>query len=138
MLENMSIFNGMVQKMGFLQTRQRVLSQNISNADSPGYQALDVKAPNFQKTLSALTGQASVKQAGLAMSETESQHIAGMTHQQAMTIKPTRDAYDVTPTGNSVSLEEQMVQASQTAVDYQLITNLYNKNLDILRAAIRG
>lgn len=138
MLENLSIFNGMVQKMGFLQTRQRVLAQNISNGDTPGYQALDVKAPNFEKTLSAIMGQSSVKPAGIALTETESQHIAAQAHRQALSIKPQRDNYDVSPTGNSVSMEEQMVQSSQTAVDYQLITNLYNKNLDILRAAIRG
>lgn len=139
MLENLSLLSGITQKMGFLQARQRVLAQNITNSNTPGYQANDVKSPDFSKTLAAFDGGVKpVKTDHLQMTETASQHIAAQTMSRPLTIKPSKQTYDITPTGNSISMEEQMMASSQTAGEYQLMTNLYNKNLAILRAAIRG
>lgn len=135
MLESMALFNGMTQKMGYLQTRQRVLSQNITNSDTPGYQAMEVKTPDFSKIMH---GVKAARSESLGLSTTSSAHI----NVQSIAGRPTAGdpashTYDVTPSGNSVSMEEQMMSASQNAIDYQLMTNLYNKNLDILRAAMR-
>jgi flagellar basal-body rod protein FlgB len=44
----------------------------------------------------------------------------------------------VSPTGNAVDLEEQMMKSSQTNMDYQMMSNLYGKNMDMLRSTIRG
>ena len=44
--------------------------------------------------------------------------------------------YEVAPAGNAVILEEQMVKASDTRMNYDLMINLYNKNMGLLRTAI--
>jgi flagellar basal-body rod protein FlgB len=139
MMENIALFAGMQQKMGWLQSRQRVLSQNITNSDTPGYQSMDIKAPNFGKTMAVYEGGLKSASMGkLNMSTTASTHLGAQDQGSApVRMQANRERYDVTPTGNSVSMEEQMMSASQNAVDYQLITNLYNKNLDILRSAMR-
>ncbi len=139
MMENIALFAGMQQKMDWLQSRQRVLSQNITNSDTPGYQSMDVKAPNFGKTMAPyMGGLKSASMSKLSMSTTASTHIGAQEQASApVKMQANRERYDVTPTGNSVSMEEQMMSASQNAVEYQLITNLYNKNLDILHAAMR-
>ncbi len=47
-----------------------------------------------------------------------------------------RKTYEVAPSGNSVILEEQLINSNRNAVDYNMITNLYQKNVAMFRTAI--
>lgn len=140
MLESIALMNGFTDKMNYLQVRQRVLSQNISNADTPGYQSMEVKNPDFGRTLARYSNRSYLVNEGekIAVSTTNSAHVA---HKQMIDRKETgdrvRQPYEVAPAKNSVNIEDQMMQASQTAIDYQLATNLYNKNVGMLRAAMK-
>ena len=139
MLESIALMNGITQKMDYLQTRQRVLAQNITNADSPGYKAKDVSAPDFKVTMRRYMDKNQTN-AGEKLSLATTQP-GQVSHLQMLNRADSGDTvrkpYEVHPGKNAVNLEEQMLNASQTAVDYQLITNLYNKNVDLLRAAIK-
>ena len=139
MLESIALIGGLNQKMDYLQVRQRVLSQNISQADTPGYAAMDVKKPDFRKTLGRYTGRTVLQQGEkISVNKTDTGHFdRRQLLNRAETGNEVRQPYEIAPAKNAVSLEEQMINASQTAVDYQLVTNLYNKNLDLIRAAIR-
>ena len=46
------------------------------------------------------------------------------------------DVYDVSLTGNAVSLEQQAVLIAKNAMDYQLATTLYGKGLGMIRTAV--
>lgn len=137
MLENINLFNGITDKMAYANQRQRVLAQNISNSDTPGYVPHDIKMPNFAKVL-GVSESGQTKQ--ISMETTQSNHIA---HRQQIgdnknvASREQRRTYEISPAGNAVNLEEQMMMASRNNIDYQLVTNLYNKNLDILRSAMR-
>jgi flagellar basal-body rod protein FlgB len=137
MLENINLFNGITDKMAFANQRQRVLAQNISNADTPGYAPSDIKTPDFAKVL-GVSQSGHAKQ--LSMETTQGNHIA---HRQQigdnknLAAQQQRHTYEISPAGNAVNLEEQMMMASRNNMDYQLATNLYNKNLEILRSAMR-
>jgi len=138
MLENLALLNGLTQKMDYLQVRQRVISQNLTQANTPGYKAHDVKAPDFRETLSIFTNRKTLERGEkLSVSKTSDMHF---NHRQLIDRRDPgnkmRQTYDVSPSENSVNIEEQMMSASQTAIDYQLITNIYTKNLDLLRAAM--
>ena len=50
-LNKLDIFRLTNSKMGWLSERQTVLAQNIANADTPGYKAKDLKAPDFSSML---------------------------------------------------------------------------------------
>jgi flagellar basal-body rod protein FlgB len=117
------------QQMTWLQARQSVLSQNVSNADTPGYTANDLKPMDFEKMLN---GNDAKFQHGLTT--TDDHHIA---------ITPTSqgtgsDSPDIetTPTGASVSLEQEMIKVSETQAEFQAATNLYSKALSMMRTAI--
>jgi flagellar basal-body rod protein FlgB len=43
---------------------------------------------------------------------------------------------ETTPTGNSVVLEEQLINVAQTQVQYNMLTNLYRKQADMVRLAV--
>lgn len=140
MLGSIALMNGITEKMVYLQTRQRILAQNITNSDTPGYAAMDVKAPDFRKSMARFTGHMPlVEGQKISMEKTSDAHVS---HIQRIDRAPEGDrmrrTYEIAPVKNSVSLEEQMMSASQTAVDYQLVTNLYNKNVDMIRSAMRN
>ena len=44
--------------------------------------------------------------------------------------------FEVTPSGNAVSLEDEMMKVSQNQSDYQLAASLYQKSLQMLRTAV--
>ena len=52
-LQKLPIFAMLTSKMGWLNERQRVLSQNIANADTPGYTPKDLKPVNFAREVAA-------------------------------------------------------------------------------------
>lgn len=137
MLETMNLFNGLNEKMAYLAQRQKTLSQNITNADTPGYRPTDLKTPDFARTLGTSAGNGG-KRLGLA--STAPGHVSGLTPLTVGSSKSVtqRRTYEVSPTGNGVDIEEQMMKSSQTNMDYQMITNLYSKNMDILRMSMRS
>jgi flagellar basal-body rod protein FlgB len=47
-----------------------------------------------------------------------------------------KETYEVTPSGNAVVIEEQLMNVTETQGDYRLVTNLYQKHLKMIRAAI--
>jgi flagellar basal-body rod protein FlgB len=130
----------MNQKMGFLQTRQRVLSQNITNSDVPQYQAMDVKAPSFKDTMGRYINPTQLNNGNkLALTTTAEGQVSHLQLlNRADSGSRVDQTYEVTPIKNSVNIEEQMIQASGNAVDYQMVANLYNKNIAMIKTAIKG
>ena len=43
---------------------------------------------------------------------------------------------EATISGNTVSLDQELMKAADTAMDYQLVTNLYRKQLGMLRSVL--
>ena len=114
------------QRMAWHQARQNVLAQNVANADTPGYRARDVVAPDF--TPPGKIG------GSVAMTRTNAGHMgysAGGPGQPgpAKTI-------EITPEGNSVVLEEEVMRVSQNVIDYQMASQLYSRGLGMLKTAI--
>jgi flagellar basal-body rod protein FlgB len=118
----------LARKMGYLNQRSSVLSENVANANTPGYKAKDLSAFTFGETLSQFNG----------MNVTNSRHIvpASMAGVNARTIKT--KSFETLPTGNSVELEQQMMQVSETSVNYQLMTSLYHKVTGWFRIAVKS
>lgn len=47
--ENLTLMTGLLKKIDWLEERQKVLAQNIANADTPNYQAQDVAPLDFKE-----------------------------------------------------------------------------------------
>lgn len=128
-LQDIPLFAALTERMKWLSTRQKVLSQNISNSDTPGYRAQDLKPQKFKDMV------ARPSESTMNLSKTQGNHIQVEAKQdfKSQTVKNT---YEVTPTGNAVVLEEQMMQLADTQIQYQLTTSLYKKHLSMLKAAL--
>jgi flagellar basal-body rod protein FlgB len=118
-------------RMQWQQTRQKVLAENVANADTPGFRARDLKAPVFRPDGSL----AAAMPAGMAVERTSPLHLAGSGASGAAEERQ-RTRFDVVPSGNAVSLEDEMLKAADNQADYQLAASLYQKSLQMLRTAV--
>ncbi|WP_235830219.1 flagellar basal body rod protein FlgB [Algihabitans albus] len=130
MAERPGLFDVIARKMDWLAQRQKVLSENVANADTPGFAAKDLREGPFERMI---RGQLAIVQPR----RTDPEHLtpASTGNGQAREHKP-RDRYETAPSGNAVVLEEQLVKVQQTQIDYQTMTNLYSKHLRMFSTAL--
>ncbi|MHA7777725.1 flagellar basal body rod protein FlgB [Roseibium sp. M-1] len=126
---DLPLFQALKSKMQWHQTRQTVLAENIANADTPGFNAREVKEYSFKDHI----GRQSL---GLATSTTRAGHISATLGGSANAKVEEMDSFEVTPSGNSVNLEEQMMKLTENQMDYQAATTLYTKGLGLIRTAL--
>ena len=60
MNQDLTLMQAAIDKMHWKAQRQKVLSQNIANADTPGYTPQDIKPPDFKSLLKSSTSSPSV------------------------------------------------------------------------------
>jgi len=132
--ENIALFKALGSKMDFLNQRQRVISQNIANADTPGYRPHDLVPVDFDRVLKDVTD--STKIPGVYMKVTDEGHSRGIGDVDDPRSRKQKDTYEVAPAGNAVVMEEQLINAGRTVTDYNLMTNLYQKNIAMMRTAL--
>ena len=130
-LSNLTLFQLANKRMAYLSQRERVLSENVANATTPGYQPKDLKPMDFRSVMSATMGR-------LTPTVTNPAHLVGSVRSGAFGGKTDtgKDLYETSPDGNSISLEQQMIKVSDVQSQYQLSANLYQKNLAMLKTAI--
>ena len=119
----------MAKRLSWLGQRQQVLANNVANADTPGYRARDLKAMSFKRVLGG-------EGAKLGMAATNAAHLAGRSGKSAPNLVEKVDSHEIVISGNSVSLEEEMMKVSKTMMDYQLTTNLYSKHIKMIKTAL--
>jgi hypothetical protein len=51
--------------------------------------------------------------------------------------KKVRRNYETAPAGNAVVLEEQLLKMGENYADHRLMTNLYQKNIDMLKISVK-
>ena len=112
-------------RMHWHQSRQKVLAENVANADSPGFRPMELKAP-------AIGGGAS---AGVALAQTSEAHM-GLSGQRGGFGDTKAQRFETTPNGNAVNLEDEMMKVAQNQSDYQLAASLYSKGLGLMKIAI--
>jgi flagellar basal-body rod protein FlgB len=126
-LPGIGLFRMISQQLHWLGQRQQVLSQNVANADTPGYQARDLQPLAFGDALQQATLRPAVTHAG---------HLLGKSTDPAAAKVKTITPWEVSPDGNGVVLEQQMTQLAETQADYQMATELYRKQIGMLKTAI--
>jgi flagellar basal-body rod protein FlgB len=92
------------QRLRWTEARQRVLAQNIANADTPNYRPSDMQP--FAKVLS---GKLTERQ----LVATNANHLQGTRQQDGRTLKE-RISANRDPSGNAVSLEREALRVADT------------------------
>lgn len=105
--------------------RQSQIAKNIAHADVPGYRARDLQ--KFGETLRQTSTPPMPRL-------TRSGHISRTSDQQQFR---TIDAGgESAPNGNTVSLESEMVKATDAKSSHDLALSVYKSSLDILRLSL--
>ena len=134
--ENLALFKGMSAKMDYLNHRQRVIAQNISNANTGGYKSMDLEQPDFTRALSVIERREGRRQ-HVSLVGTHAGHMGASGADVNMPgVRRDESTYEVSPDGNSVVLEEQMIRSQETAMDYNLMTSLYRKNVGMIMTSM--
>ncbi len=139
MAENLTLVQAMLRKMEWLEKRQQVLAENIANADTPGYRPQDIKPIEFKDLLESSTSSLSLGSGGIAT--TNAKHLGSdSTSSSGGNTKETKQKspYEIAPSGNAVILEEQLLKMNQNYTDHRMISNLYQKNVEMLKMATRS
>lgn len=127
---DITLVNMMKQKMHWHEARQKVLSNNVANAETPGFRARDIAAPQFDVPQS---GAGYIKPVTLAA--TTAGHIDPVKNGNTFSTKP-YTSFETTPEGNAVVLEDEVMRVSQNVMDYQAVTQLYTKGLGFIKTAL--
>jgi flagellar basal-body rod protein FlgB len=128
-ISDIPIFSMLRTKMQWHQERQRLLAENVANAETPGFRPRDLVAPKFDDQMQA-PGNA------LTLARSDGAHIASLGN-GTTGFEPDRKPFgQVRPTGNAVSLEDEMLKVAANQMDYQTATSLYGKSLGLIKIAL--
>ncbi len=131
-IENIGLFQAMNAKMNYLAQRQKVISQNVANADTPNYISNDLVKADFSK----LVAKVQKNKMHVSMETSNPMHQLAPNQSPLPREAKNKVPYEVQPDGNSVILEEQMIKASETQMDYTLMLNLYRNAADLIRTSL--
>lgn len=136
--QDLALMQGLIRKMDWLEERQKVLAQNIANADTPNYRPQDIAAPDFKDLLKSSAS--SVSLAAPTLATTKENHIGtgGSGSSGGEVAKKQKSTYEVAPAGNAVVLEEQLLKMNENVTDHRMISNLYQKNIDMLKISLKA
>jgi flagellar basal-body rod protein FlgB len=129
MLGDLPLLSAIKGRMQYHQARQKLLAENVANADTPGFRPRDLKPFDMMLAMERTGGGAAGGPA-----KTQPGHIgaagpAGAGQRRGQ-------VFESTPSGNAGNLEDEMLRLSQNNSDYQLATTLYGKTLSYLRLAL--
>lgn len=140
-----STVDGLEKGMEVSWLRGQVLSNNIANADTPGFKASDVE---FGDILAEKLGDASESGTGggLALKTTREQHMTGsagsgglssaVEDTDPVTVQNEDQAYRMDQ--NSVDIESEMVELAQNSLQYYTMVSKVSGEFRRLNMAISG
>jgi flagellar basal-body rod protein FlgB len=110
------LFSVISQHNRWLSVRQATIAGNVANANTPGYRALDVEP--FE---------AAMEQTRLAMTTTQPAHLTMSADASAKVEVRKEDPWEITHSGNSVSLEQELIKAGD-------VNRAFKLNAGVLKA----
>ena len=135
-ISDIPLFSMLRTRMQWHQERQKVLAENVANADTPNFRTRDLKPLDFGSQVQS-AGVQSASQAGgpVRLAATDPAHITGSAGSNTFgTDRPTK--YDVRPAGNAVNLEDEMMKVASNQMDYQAAISLYSRSMGLFRTAL--
>ena len=131
-IQDIGLFQALSAKMDYLSQRQAIIAQNVANSDTPNYRPKDLAPVDFGAMLkSELRGGKNV-----SIAATNANHLSGGKDGIDPKAKKQKDTYEVAPAGNAVIMEEQLLKAGANNMDYNLMLNVYQKQVSMMRTAI--
>jgi flagellar basal-body rod protein FlgB len=126
-ISDIPILSMLRTRMQWHQERQRVLAENVANADTPNYRARDLAPLNFENTLRTVS---------LSMVRTDPGHVGGAGGSGSQFADDKDPHYEVRPRGNAVEHEDEMLKLAGNQMDYDAVTSIYTHSINLIKTAI--
>jgi len=127
-ITDIPILSMLRSRMEWHQERQRVLAENVANADTPNYRPLDLAPPNFQEALGSPP---------VGLVRDNPMHIAESGGNSGFAAQ-NEPHYEVRPGGNAVNHEDEMMRVASNQMDFDAVANLYSRSLALIKLAAGG
>lgn len=118
--------------------RQKVLSNNLANIDTPNFKGSDV---SFYSTLKGIMdGDSSTMQSSLALSKTNPAHLDGsVRNDKTSNFSVIQSDGVVRGDGNNVNIDVEMAKMAENSIYYNTLATVVAKKYKMLdRAIIKG
>jgi flagellar basal-body rod protein FlgB len=122
-------FASLEQALNYSSSKQKVISQNIANADTPNYKAKDV---SFKTILQNELSQ------NFTTNRTDNRHIDFSDSQLTQPSIVTRPNVQYNNSGNSVDLDQEMSDLATNQIYYDALIEQENSKFATLQNVIRG
>jgi len=122
MYQSLDLFRTAAAMAQHAGARQALTARNVANADTPGYQAL--KMPSFRESYD--------QNAAAGMQQTRLGHVTGGSMQSL--VNPA--ATEPSPNGNTVSIEEEMLDAVAISREHNRALAIYRHTMTVLRTTL--
>lgn len=130
------IMAALKKRMHWLNSNQAILSENISNADTPGYAAKRLEKQDFSNLVNGMADGGADRAAPTQMKKTSGKHYsAGGGAAGEFAVKSTKNG-EKSLSGNSVVLEDEMIKLADNQMEHGMVVNLYKKNMQLLKIAM--
>lgn len=116
MISDVKLLNVMSAMAKHASDRHAIIADNIANADTPNFKAQDLQP--FSEVFKTAEKQ------GADFSNIEAKTVLMET------------GGNMSPNGNNVALEQQMMLATQNKADHEMALAVYKKTLDMMKMAI--
>ncbi len=134
-LNDIPLFSMMKGRMSYITQREKLIAQNVANADTPGYAPKDLKAFSLRDAAAGGGGgklqMAQPVTTGGASQIPLTPASAAVGQWKTITTADSETKLD----GNKVELEDQMSKMTQSRLDYEAVIGFYQKSLEMLRLA---
>ena len=128
-ISDLPIFSMLRTRMNWHQERQRLLAENVANAETPGYRPRDLAPLDFGRQVQQASGQ-------LQLALTSPSHLTGSDALGSSFAVERSGKYDLRPAGNAVNLEDEMIKVAANQMDHQAAISLYARSMGLLKTAI--
>ncbi|WP_370674112.1 flagellar basal body rod protein FlgB [Pleomorphomonas sp. PLEO] len=126
-MQPIHLFSLASRQADWLSVRQATVAQNVANADTPKYSAVDVEP--FSEVFS---------QTRLELAATNPGHMAPSGLDAATADVRREKAWETSHSGNSVSLEQEMIKAGDIHTSFSLNRSIVAAFGRMLTSAVKG
>lgn len=134
-LNQIPLFAMLKGKMTHSNLRQRIISENVANADVPNYAPRDLKPFSFSEQLARAQSAAAVEPVRTSASHMELPDAPSLSGGADDSVNSPDS--EVRLDGNHVVLEEQMVKLTEERMSYDAVVGFYQQSLGLLKTAIQ-
>lgn len=126
-MDSLFLFNITSQRNQWLSVRQSTIAGNIANANTPGFEARDVTP--FATVMD---------QTRLQLATTAPGHMSASPGGAVLGETLKEEPWEVLHSGNTVSLEQEMLKAGEVSRDYSLNTNIIKAFHRMMLMSVKG